>query len=70
MLYLQDIEFNKNYQFKNRVFDRDTLFLRMYDINFLFALYACVNRSQSIRGKFKEDAKEVFRRDFIKYIDT
>lgn len=69
-LHLQDIEFDKNYQFKNRVFDRDTLFLRMYDVNFLFALYAYVNRSQSIRNKFKADAKDVFRRDFIKYIDT
>lgn len=69
-LHLQDIEFDKNYQFKNRVFDRDTLFLRMYDVNFLFALYAYVNRSQSIRNKFKAEAKDVFRRDFIKYIDA
>lgn len=69
-LHLQDIKFDKNYQFKNRVFDRDTLFLRMYDVNFLFALYAYVNRSQSIRNKFKAEAKDVFRRDFIKYIDA
>jgi hypothetical protein len=69
-LHLQDINFDKNYQFKNRIFDRDTLFLRMYDINFLFALYAYVNRSQSIRNKFKDEAKEVFRKDFIEYIDT
>ena len=69
-LHLQDIEFDKNYQFKNRVFDRDTLFLRMYDVNFLFALYAYVSRSQSIRNKFKTEAKVLFRRDFIKYIDT
>lgn len=68
-LHLQDIEFDKNYQFKNRIFDRDTLFLRMYDINFLFALYAYVSPSQSIRNKFKTEAKYVFRRDFIKYID-
>ena len=66
---MQDIEFDKNYQFKNRIFDRDTLFLRMYDINFLFALYAYVSPSQSIRNKFKTEAKYVFRRDFIKYID-
>lgn len=69
-LHLQDGEFDKNYQFKNRIFDRDTLFLRKYDINFLFALYAYVNRSQSIRNKFKTEAKDVFRRDFIKYIDA
>lgn len=69
-LHLQDGEFDKNYQFKNRIFDRDTLFLRKYDINFLFALYAYVSRSQSIRYKFKDEAKEIFRRDFIKYIDA
>lgn len=69
-LHLQDGEFDKNYQFKNRIFDRDTLFLRKYDINFLFALYAYVSRSQSIRYKFKDEAKAIFRRDFIKYIDA
>lgn len=69
-LHLQDYEFERNFQFKNRVFDRDTLFLRLYDINFLFALYAYVNKAQSVRTKFKTEAKEIFRTDFIKYIDT
>lgn len=69
-LTLQPDEFDKNYQFKNRVFDRDTLYLRLYDINFLFALYAYVNQSQSVRTKFKVEAKEKFRVDFIKYIDN
>lgn len=68
-LNLQPDEFDKNYQFRNRVFDRDTLFLRLYDINFLFALYAYVNRSQSVRTKFKAEAKLKFRDDFIRYID-
>lgn len=68
-LTLQPDEFDKNFQFRNRIFDRDTLFLRLYDINFLFALYAYVNRSQSVRTKFKEEAKLRFRGDFIKYID-
>ena len=65
----QPYSFPKNFQFRNRIFDRDTLFLRLYDINFLFALYAYINRSQSIRSKFKEQAKKKFRDDFIKYID-
>ena len=68
-LRLEERSFPKNYQFKNRIFDRDTLFLRMYDINFLFALYAYVNRSQSVRTKFKEAAKKQFRDDFIEFID-
>lgn len=66
---LDDKKFDKNFQFRNRIFDRDTLFLRMYDINFLFALYAYVCRSQNVRTKFKVEAKEIFRRDFIRYID-
>ena len=69
-LTLQSDEFDKNYQFKNRLFDRDTLFLRLYDINFLFALYAYVNRSQSVRTDFKAAAKQKFRDDFIRYIDN
>ncbi len=69
-LTLQPDEFDKNYQFRNRLFDRDTLFLRLYDINFLFALYAYVNRSQSVRTDFKAAAKQKFRDDFIRYIDN
>ena len=65
----QPDRFPKNFQFRNRVFDRDTLFLRLYDINFLFTLYAYVNRSQSVRSKFKAEAKEEFRKDFIEFID-
>lgn len=68
-LRLQPNEFPKNFQFRNRIFDRDTLFLRMYDINFLFALYAYVCKSQNVRAKFKTEAKEIFRKDFIRYID-
>lgn len=69
-LTLQPNIFPKNYQFKNRIFDRDTLFLRMYDINFLFALYAYVNHSPIVRSSFKTRAKEAFRNDFIQYIDN
>ena len=68
-LRLQNNKFPKNYQFRNRLFDRDTLFLRLYDINFLFVLYAYVNRSQAVRSKFKAAAKDKFREDFVKFID-
>lgn len=69
-LTLQPDEFDKNYQFRNRIFDRDTLFLRLYDINFLFALYAYVSRSHSVRTNFKAKAKLKFRDDFIRYVDN
>lgn len=57
-------------QWDNRLFDRDTLFALMYDINFLFVLYSYVNKSTVNKRKFKEDAKLEFRHDFAEYIDS
>lgn len=53
----------------NRLFDRDTLFALMYDINFLFVLYSYINRSKSKKNKFKADAKKTFKRNFTEYLD-
>lgn len=61
--------FEKNYQFKNRIFDRDTLFLRMYEINFLSVLYAYVSKSSNIRSQFRKEIKEYIRKDFLEYIN-
>ena len=61
--------FKINYHFPNRIFDRDTLFLRQYNINFLFVLYAYVAKAQSVRTGFKEKAKGIFRDQFITYIN-
>ena len=61
--------FKINYQFPNRIFDRDTLFLRQYNINFLFVLYAYVAKAQSVRTGFKEKAKGIFKDHFISYIN-
>ena len=69
-LQVQGLDMDKNKQFENRLFDRDTLFLRLYDINFLYVIYAYVTKSASIRDSFKREAKEIFRSDFIKYINT
>lgn len=50
-----------NYHFKNRLFDRDTLILQTYDINFLYVLSNYVSKRENasvkrfIRGKFKEN---------------
>ena len=56
-------------QWDNRLFDRDTLFALMYDINFLFVLYTYINRSKSNKRRFKADAKEKFRKNFSRYLD-
>ena len=48
-------------QFENRLFDRDTLLVAHYDVNFLFiiALYARNNPAQ--KAKWKTDVRRMFR---------
>lgn len=62
-------DFKINYQFSNRIFDRDTLFLRQYNINFLFVLYAYVTKSSNIRSTFKEKAKGIFKEQLCDFIN-
>ena len=65
----------KSYQFKNRLFDRDTLLLFHYDVNFLFvlSLYARNNEAardawkEKIRGKFRQTIQEWLQTDFDFY---
>lgn len=62
-------------QFKNRLFDRDTLLLFHYDVNFLFvlSLYARNNASQKadwkhkVRNKFREEIQDWLQDDFDFY---
>lgn len=62
-------------QFKNRLFDRDTLLLFHYDVNFLFvlSLYARDNASQKadwkrkVRDKFREEIQDWLQDDFDFY---
>lgn len=65
-------------QFKNRLFDRDTLLLFHYDVNFLFvlSLYARNNASQKadwkrkMRNKFREEIQDWLQDDFDFYAMT
>ena len=62
-----------NTHFGNRPFDRDTLIIQAYDINFLFVLASYVNNSgddslrQRIRSKFRNDIVRVFNNKFDFY---
>ena len=68
---------NKHRQthFKNRLFDRDTLLLFHYDVNFLFvlSLYARNNTSQKtkwkqrVRDKFREEIRSWLQEDYDFY---
>ena len=66
---------HKNVQFMNRLFDRDTMLLFHYDVNFLYvlSLYARDNASQKaawknkIRNRFRREIQEWLQNDYDFY---
>ena len=60
------LEKDRYYHFENRLFDRNTLFLRQYDISFLFVLYAYTAYNKNRIDSFKDEAKQLFKDDFSK----
>ncbi|MBR4558729.1 MAG: LlaJI family restriction endonuclease [Fibrobacter sp.] len=60
---------NRNRHFKNRLFDRDTLLLQIYDVNFLYVLKAFTSKHSSLREEFKNDARDKFRKNFLNLLD-
>lgn len=57
-------------QFENRLFDRDTLWLSQYDINFLFIIALYVRDNDYAKDHFRRDARELFRRRIIPIIEA
>lgn len=65
-------------QFFNRLFDRDTLLVCHYDVNFLFvvSLYALNNRSKKdawkrkVRKMFREQIQEILQKNYQFYVMT
>ncbi len=55
--------------FENRLFDRDTLIVQSYNINFLFVLSAYVSKNSSLKVNFKKDTQKLFRDTLIKFIN-
>ena len=56
-----------NFQWENRLFDRDTLILQTYNINFLYLLSMYVGRHES--EKLKTDLRKKIRINFIKLLE-
>lgn len=60
-----------SYHFENRLFDRDTLILQTYNINFLFVLSAYVQgarqHTERIRNVFRENVKTVLNERYYFY---
>lgn len=59
----------KSFHYKDRLFDRDTLFVHQYKINFLFVLKAYTNFNTIKTQKFREEVKIDFRKHFIDFFN-
>ena len=59
---------NRNRHFANRLFDRDTLLLQVYNVNFLYVLKAFTSKRSSLREEFKRSARENFRSNFLELL--
>lgn len=76
----KDFDFTKSYlnetgkpimqfHFENRLFDRDTLFVQSYNINFLFVLSAYLSRNSTLKRNFKKDMQKIFREKLVAFIN-
>ena len=54
-----------SFHFENRLFDRDTLLLQSYRVNFLFLLSCYISKNQIIKNRFKKEARLKFRNELI-----
>lgn len=76
----KDFDFSKSYlnetgkpimqfHFENRLFDRDTLFVQSYNINFLFVLSGYLSRNSTLKNNFKKDTQKIFRKKLVAFIN-
>ena len=50
-----------SYQFPDRLFDRDTLFLSQYDVNFLYVLFLYARNKANEKAQWKRKVRTIFR---------
>ncbi len=76
----KDFDFSKSYldetgkpimqtHFENRLFDRDTLFVQSYNINFLFVLSSYLTNNSTLKANFKKDTQKKFREKLVSFIN-
>lgn len=61
---------HKQVQFRNRLFDRDTLLLFHYDVNFLFVLSLYARNNVSQKAKWKDDVRNRFRKEIQEWLQN
>ena len=62
--------FPTSYHFPDRLFDRDTLFLQQYDINFLYVLAAYVTPKAGELARFRSTAQNAFRTRLVAHLNS
>ena len=60
----------KSFHFEERLFDRDTLFVHQYKINFLYVLKAYSQFGTKSIDDFRVVTKNIFRNNFIDYFSN
>lgn len=60
----------KSFHFADRLFDRDTLFVHQYKINFLYVLKAYSQFGNMTIEKFRRETKDKFRNNFINFFSS
>lgn len=60
----------RNRHFENRLFDRDTLLLQVYNVNFLYVLKAYTSPGPALRDQFKYAAHKMFREKFLMLLEN
>lgn len=55
--------------FENRLFDRDTLFVQSYNINFLFVISAYISKNAALKANFRESTQKRFRDKLIIFLN-
>lgn len=62
-------DYDNNRHFAGRLFDRDTLLLQAYDINFLYVLHSYVTPRPAERSTFRDTTRREFRQRLIDYLN-
>ena len=58
-----------SFQFEDRLFDRDTLILSHYDVNFLYVVYLYARNKSGEKAAWRKTARELFRKEIRKVLE-
>ncbi len=69
-LLLRPEKLKPNNHFADRLFDRDTLLLQAYNINFLYVLANYVTQNKAETTRFRESTRRLFRNHLVEYLNS